>query len=125
MTVLKENKDETPKENPDPEIETQKSQVTVHVKFETNSDKVTIKSKATGEKTTVVAANKKLRLISGRLYYVPVDSDANSDLYGSIKEFSSGSDKFSIRYVKDGIACIDPIQHHAMMEDMQQLCILW
>jgi len=98
---------------------------TIHIYFETNSDRISIRSKATGEKSTVVAANKKLHLIHGRLYFIPVDSKVNSDEYGNIKEFSQTTEKFDIRYVKDGVACVDPIQHNAIIEDGQQLCVLW
>lgn len=112
-------------------IETEESQVqpvkptTIHIYFKTNSDRISIRSKATGEKSTVVAANKKLHLIHGRLYFIPVDSKVNSDEYGNIKEFSQTTEKFDIRYVKDGVACVDPIQHNAIIEDGQQLCVLW
>jgi hypothetical protein len=124
MTVLKENKEEAE----EIEVTTEKlPSITVHANFKTNSDKVIIKSKATGEETSVVAANKKIRLISGRLYYIPVDADpkVNSDEYGSIKEFSATADKFSIKFIRNGMACIDPIQHHAQIENLQQLCVLW
>lgn len=100
--------------------------VTVHVSFKTNSDKIAIINKATNEKSTVVAANKRIRLIHGRLYFIPVEKDnVDSDEFGNIKQYSVTADKFNIRYVKEGFACIDPIQHNALIENSQQLCILW
>lgn len=98
---------------------------TAHVKFKGNSDKIDIIIKATQEKSTIAAANKSLRLIQGRLYYVPVDIELDSDEYGNMKQYSQTSDKFVVRYIKDGFACIDPVQHNTQLIDGQQLCILW
>lgn len=99
---------------------------TIHVKFNTNSDQVKIINKATNEKSTVAAANKKIRLINGRLYFIPIEKkDINSDEYGNMKQYSETADKFIVRYIKDGVACIDPIQHNALVEDSQRLCVLW
>lgn len=98
---------------------------TIHVNFSSNSDKIQIKSKATGEKSLVVAANKRIHLIHGRLYFIPVDSEVNSDEYGNMKQFSQTTDKYDVKYIKDGKACIDPILHNAIIDDAQQLCVLW
>jgi len=98
---------------------------TIHVNFTSNSDKIKITSKATGEKSVVVAANKKIHLIHGRLYFIPVDSEVNSDEYGNMKQFSHTTDKYDVKYIKNGIACIDPILHNAIIENSQQLCVLW
>ena len=98
---------------------------TIHVNFSSNSDKIKIQSKATGEKNVVVAANKKIHLIHGRLYFIPVDSEVNSDEYGNMKQFSETTDKYDVKYIKNSIACIDPILHNAIIEDTQQLCVLW
>jgi hypothetical protein len=98
---------------------------TIHVKFKGNSDQIVIQSKATGETNKVAAANRKLRLISGRLYFIPVDQIVNSDEYGNIKQYSETSDKFEVLYVKDGYACIDPILHNALIVENQRLCIIW
>lgn len=98
---------------------------TVHVKFIGTTEHVQIKSKATGEMNKVAAANKKIRLIHGRLYFIPVDQKINSDEYGNIKQYSETSDKFEVLYVKDGVACIDTILHNALIEDGQRICIIW
>ena len=123
---------ETIQEDVTPDVEDFKSEeepkpqtATIHVDFKTNSDKIQIISKATQEKNTIVAANKKLRLIHGRLYFIPVDKNVNSDEYGNIKQFSETSDKFEIKYIKDGFACINPVQHNTQLINGQQLCILW
>jgi hypothetical protein len=111
------------KEDLDPNSE-QKA-ATIHVSFKTNSDQIKIINKATNEKSAVVAANKKIRLINGRLYFIPIDHDMNSDEYGNMKQYSETSDKFIVRYIKEGTACIDPIQHNALVENGQTLCVIW
>lgn len=98
---------------------------TIHVKFRGTSDQILIQSRATGEKNKVAAANKKIRLIHGRLYFIPIDKEINSDDYGNIKQYSETSDKFEVLYVKDGLACVDPILHNALIEEGQRLCIIW
>ena len=99
---------------------------TIHVKFRSSSDQIEIKSKATGETNKVAAANRRIRLIHGRLYLIPVDNtEVDSDEYGNIKQYSETSDKFEVRYVKNGVACIDPILHNALIENGQRLCIIW
>ncbi len=115
---------EVPVENI-PEEKNNLQSATVHVKYKTNCDKLEITNKATQEKNTIVAANKTLRLIHGRLYFIPVDLEINSDEYGNIKQYSETSDKFKIRYIKNGVACIDPIQHNTVLNDGQKLCIIW
>ena len=42
-----------------------------------------------------------------------------------MKQFSQTTDKYDVKYIKDGVACIDPILHNAIIEDAQQLCVLW
>lgn len=122
-TALKEDLVKAPEiiENTEPNLKS----ATIHVKFKGNSDQILIQSKATGEKNKVAAANRKLRLIHGRLYFIPVDQEINSDEYGNIKQYSETSDKFEVLYVKDGYACIDPILHNALIEEGQRLCIIW
>jgi len=136
-TVLKEDQDIEDNDNqaeqmfdePGPVVHESKTDspkpATIHVKFSSNSDKIKIKSKATSEKNVVVAANKKIHLIHGRLYFIPVDSGVNSDEYGNMKQFSATTDKYDVKYIKDGVACVDPILHNAIIEDSQQLCVLW
>lgn len=98
---------------------------TIHVKFKTGGDQVKFVLQATNEQNIVIAANRKLQLIQGRTYYVPVDTDVNSDEYGNMKIYSDISEKIDVRYVKDGIACVYPLKHNIFIEDKQQLCVLW
>ena len=98
---------------------------TVHVKFETNGDQVKFVLQATNQENHVIAANKKLQLIQGRMYYVPVDTDADSDEYGNMKIYSDISEKIDIRYVKNSHACVIPLKHNIFIENNQTLCVLW
>lgn len=110
---------------PEEIVSEQKQPATVHVQFVGTTEHIQIKSKATGEMNRVAAANKKIRLIHGRLYFIPVDQKINSDEYGNIKQYSETSDKFEVLYVKEGVACIDTILHNALIEDGQRICIIW
>ncbi len=98
---------------------------TVHVKFETSNDQVKFILQATNQENQVIAANKKLQLIQGRIYYIPIDSDADSDEYGNMKIYSDISEKVDVRYVKNRIACVIPLKHNIFLENNQQLCVLW
>jgi hypothetical protein len=135
-TALKEDINNIPDETPVSEVDeikansdrnkTENKSATIHVSFRSSSDQISIKSKATGETNKVAAANRKIRLISGRLYFIPIDhKDIDSDEYGNMKQFSDTSDKFEVLYVKDGVACIDPVLHNALIEDGQRICIVW
>lgn len=135
-TALKEDiNNQTPVSAPGPDVDESKADpernkvkpksATIHVKFRSNSDHIEIKSTATGETNKVAAANRKLRLISGRLYFIPVDNDIDSDEYGNIKQYSETSDKFEVRYIKNGVACINPILHNALIQEGTRLCIVW
>jgi hypothetical protein len=73
---------------------------TVHVNFKTDSDQVKFILQATNEQNIVIAANKKLQLIQGRTYYVPVDTDADSDEYGNMKIYSDISEKLMYDMLK-------------------------
>ena len=115
---IQEDKNETNKIKP-------VKPTTVHVKFVTGGDHVTFVLRATNEENIVIAANKKLQLIQGRMYYVPVDTKANSDEYGNMKVYSDISEKIDIRYVKGGLACVIPLKHNIFIENNQQLCVLW
>ena len=90
---------------------------TIHVNFKTDSDQVKFILQATNEENIVIAANRKLQLIQGRTYYVPVDSDADSDEYGNMKIYSDISEKVDVRYVKNGIACVFPLKHNIFIEN--------
>lgn len=125
-TALKEDLVDTPETIENEDLNSSiKNPATIHVKFSSNSDQILIRSKATGETNKVAAANRKIRLISGRLYFIPIDQNINSDEYGNIKQYSETSDKFEVLYVKDGLACIDPILHNTLIEQNQRLCIVW
>lgn len=98
---------------------------TIHVKFETPTDDVVFIIKATGQESRVTAVGGELRLVKGRVYYIPVDNqEINSDDYNILKVFSKLSDKLSIAFVKEGYACIIPIIHNCLIKNDQQLCVI-
>lgn len=77
----------------------------------------------TGETNTVTVSNGKLHMMQNRTYYIPVDSDADSDLY-TIKVPSEVADKFDVRFVKDRFVCVVPLQHNVIVRNSQRMCIL-
>lgn len=82
---------------------------------------------ATGQTSTTSVTGGKLRMIYGRIYFLPVniDKNINSDDYPNIKIFSDIADKIDVRYVLNGYAAIIPIQNNVMISDQTRLCILW
>jgi hypothetical protein len=70
-------------------------------------------------------SDESVRLINGRTYYVSVDTDINSDNYAHLKILSDIADKIDIRYIKDGVCALVPIQHNIKIKHGQRLCYLW
>jgi hypothetical protein len=96
---------------------------TIHVNFKTDKEEVYYVIKATGQENKVNAINKQIRLIKGRVYYIPSDNiEINSDDFNILKVFSNIADKISIAFVKEGYCCIIPIVNNILIKDGQQLC---
>ncbi|MFW6310963.1 MAG: hypothetical protein ACOC1K_01880 [Nanoarchaeota archaeon] len=111
-------------ESEDTEKVIKSSSNTVKVKFPQNTTKVEHTIMATGGKGHILATNKQIKLIPGRLYEIPVNCDLNSDDFDNIKVFSDISHQLEIRYVKNGYACVYPLINKVALKDDQRLCVL-
>lgn len=98
--------------------------VIVNVQFPKNATTVECILSATGYKDKVIAAGKQLRLLQNRLYFIPVNTEINSDEYSNIKIMSDISESIDVRYVKNGYACVMPIKHNVKIRDTNRLAIL-
>jgi len=78
---------------------------------------------STGESNTVTVSNGKLQMMQNRTYYIPINSQINSDLY-NIKILSDMADKIDVRFVKEGFACVVAMQHNITIKNEQKLCVL-
>ena len=98
---------------------------TIHVKFKLPTDNIYYIITATGQESKTSAIEGNLRLIKGRIYYIPIDNtDINSDNYNILKVFSVVSDKLDIKFVKEGYCCIVPIVNNTAIKNGQQLCVV-
>lgn len=98
---------------------------TVHIKFRLPVDSIEYIVASTGKQEKITVASGTLNLIKGRLYYVPVDTNIDSDNFNILKIFSSLADKIDVKFVKDGFACIEPLIHNTQIKNQQQLCGIW
>lgn len=104
------------------------SELIVHeikVNFPNVGSRVTSIIQATGQIDELIAAGKRLKLIAGRFYYVPVNININSDDYANMKIMSDMSDKIDVRFVKDGLACITPLMSGLELLNETRLCMIW
>jgi hypothetical protein len=101
--------------------------VNVKIKFPTSATPVDCVSAATNCREKIVAANKQIRLLQNRFYFIPVDCDEriDSDQYGSIKVYSTQADKIDVRYIKDGFACLISMKHNVKLYDDELLAVLY
>ena len=98
---------------------------TIHVKFKKPLQSIFYIISATNQEQNTNAIDGKLRLIKGRVYYIPIDkNDIDSDKFNIVKIFSDISDKIDIKFVKEGYCCIIPIIHGYQIKDEQQLCVI-
>lgn len=78
---------------------------------------------ATNEQNLLVVSNGIIHMLQGRMYYIPIDKDVDSDDY-NIKVHSDISDRFDIRFVKSGLAAVVPIRHNVILKNGEKLCVL-
>lgn len=98
---------------------------TIHVKFKLPIESIFYIISATSQEQNSNAIDGKIRLMKGRVYYIPIDrNDINSDNFNILKVFSDVGDKVEVKYVKEGYACIIPIIHGYQIKDGQQLCVI-
>ena len=100
------------------------SPVQVETVFE-NIPRISFIIAATGQTGASVPTDKKVRLIHGRIYKLPVNTDADSDKFTAIKVYSDLADKISVRFVKDSMAHIVPLQNNVVIESSKRLCVIW
>lgn len=88
-----------------------------------NIDYVDFEILTTGTKSKQSLENKSIRLLSGRVYKIPItEKNINSDFYGTIKIYSNLATKIDIKYIKDGFVYIVPIQHGFLLKNNIQIC---
>lgn len=100
------------------------SPTTVQTTFE-NISRITFTIAATGQTGNTVATDKKVRLIHGRVYKIPVNTDIDSDNRSLIKVYSELADKILVRIVKNGMAHVVPLQNNVVIESSKRLCVIW
>jgi hypothetical protein len=95
----------------------------IFVKFYLPKTSVSYIIQATNQEDKVNAINGELRLIKGRVYYLPInEEEINSDDYEFIKVFSDLSDKLQVLFIKSGFACVIPIVNNFRIKNNQLLC---
>ena len=98
--------------------------IQVDTKFEDVS-RITFTIAATGQTGNTVATDKKVRLMHGRVYKLPVNTDVDSDDRSLIKEYSDLADKILVRFIKNGMAHVVPLQNNVVIESSKRLCVIW
>lgn len=79
---------------------------------------------ATNEQNVVEISGGKMNLLHNRMYYIPINNkEVNSD-NGTIKVTSDISERFDVRFIKDGFACLVPIKHNAILKNGERICIV-
>lgn len=97
----------------------------IKVNFPNVGSRVTSVIQATGQVDELIAAGKRLKLIAGRFYYVPVNININSDDYANMKIMSDMADKIDVRFVRDNLACITPLMSGMELLNETRLCMIW
>ena len=99
----------------------------IKTKFGSKTQPVQFTIIATGQTGNTSISGGKLRLIYGRIYFLPIDTDKsiNSDDFANMKMFSDMSDKIDVRYINNQYAAIIPLQNNIMLSDDTRLCVLW
>ena len=95
----------------------------IFVDFEFPKHDVNYIIEATNQEERVNAIEGELRLIKGRIYYIPVNNkEIDSDEFDRIKVFSTLSDKLNVVFIKDGYACVIPIVNNMKIRHKQHIC---
>lgn len=102
---------------------------TVYISLRKNAESIDHEIAATGQLYSVPATNGEIKLLSGRIYYIPISCDPkvdnlDSDIYSVIKVFSDIASQIEVRYVKNNKACIVPLKHNTTIQNKQRLCLL-
>jgi hypothetical protein len=95
----------------------------IFIKFDFPKHKIYYIIEATNQEEAINAINSELRLVKGRIYYIPINNmKIDSDDYSYIKVFSDVSDKLKVVFVKEGFACIIPILNNVKIKSEQRIC---
>ena len=112
------------------ETETKQETLTpvfIHTKFGNTTTTINFLITATGQYGKTSATGGKLRLIHGRIYFLPINTEetVSSDNYPNIKIFSDMGDKIDVKFVNKGFAAVLPLQNNINLLDNTRLCVLW
>lgn len=92
----------------------------------TDCDLVEFETAATGQKSKQKTEGKNIRLLSGRIYKLPVNNKTiDSDLFNILKVYSNSANRIDVRYVKNGYACVIPLQHGVILKHDEHLCSIF
>ena len=107
--------------------ETNSSPVFIYTKFGNTTTTINFVITATGQYGKTSATGGKLRLIHGRIYFLPITADesVSSDNYSNVKIFSDMGDKIDVKFVNKGYAAVLPLQNNINLLDNTRLCVLW
>ncbi len=106
-------------------LELQKNGSAIHVVIEDTVD-VEFETTATQQCSTQKTDQKFIRLLKGRIYYIPIKEEGiDSDEYSNLKIYSSSAVKIDVRYVKEGKACIVPLQHGVILKNNEHICSIF
>lgn len=88
-----------------------------------DGQKIQYKLTATGEKSVCCIIENELKMMHGRIYYVPINCDKNSDDF-IIKVLSDYSENIDVRYIKKNVACLMPLCHNIKIGNNEKFCEL-
>lgn len=110
--------------NEEPTVSKPKIDHYVTAEFGEGIEKIGYVHLATNEENIVTISGGKMQLLHNRMYYIPVNNkEINSD-NGTFKMTSDISERFDVRFVRDGFACLVPIKHNATLKNGERLCIV-
>lgn len=101
--------------------------VFIYTNFGNKTQNVQFTIIATGQTGNTSITAGKIRLIYGRIYFLPInsDKDIDSDNFANLKIFSDMADKIDVRYINNSYAAIIPLQNNIIILDNTRLCVLW
>lgn len=100
------------------------SLVVVNAEFKKPTTEIRVISLITGKTEQALATNRSIKLLKDKQYFIPVNTNENSDNYPTIKVLSIIANSVEVKYVQDGFACIQVLINKTVIIDSQRLCIL-
>lgn len=105
-------------------VENTKMNYYISAKFGEEIIKIGYTHLATNEENMVTVSGGKMQLLHNRMYYIPIDNESINSDNGTIKVTSDISERFDIRSVRDGFACMIPIKHNSSLKNGERICIV-